>query len=769
MRNEVLRVAVRGVLRAAAALSSERLQGTLLASLVGMAVPSVHAQQEATPVPPQQGAPAAGTDARASEEVLVTAVRFKSTEPVTALKLPVSVKDTPQTVMAVTGDVIDFASIKTFQDVYKVDASGGTSHSHDSFPRNYYRGFFKRQDNNAIRIDGFRMPADLQLDLEPYERFEIVKGPVSTLYGQNSIGGVLNAISKEPQSTFGGQLGAETGSFDHMRVTADLYGPLNDAGTVQYRLVGAWLDEESFLDLGYKKVKLLSPTLKLELSDDTSLTARVNYQDHRFRYHFGNGVQCLCSDLSQAQPGDFVIQGVDRAVFFGQEWNRADKEAVFGQTAFEHRFANDWMLRIGAQFSNVDEYSTADSEQAPDSSGVTLYGALYTNEKEDTLYAGEVQLYGDFHLGGTRNTLYFGADYQDHRADFLQGFEAAFTGFNVFAPRYDIVPPRAAVSDYRTFFNNINKVEEFGLTAQVFLRPVEALTLSLGTRYSDAKLTSDRRAGFDVDFADFLAQPFTRFTSDTTETTFQAGITYAVTPSVNLYASYGQTFEPQVGVFVFDPANPLGRRAPPEEGEAYEIGAKGEFLDRRLSVTLALFDMERSNLTQPRPGTSLQDVLGSQVSRGAELEVQGSLLQGLNVFVSLAAMDPKYEGGRFDGLQSANGAKFGASAFATYELPYGLLRGLGFGAGVVHKSRREFFGSDRRYADGRFAVFDFGSFTELDARVFYDAGQWRIQLGGTNLTNEKYYSPPRDVLGFGVHVNPPRAWNFKVTRRIGGG
>lgn len=753
MANPVIRAAVRSATGDASAACVDRLPSAILVSLLSVASGAAHAQSD----PREQ----------TLQEVVVTGVRFKSTEPVSALKIPIAVKDTPQTVMAVTGDVIDFASIKTFQDVYKVDASGGTSHSIDSFPRNYYRGFFKRQDNNAIRIDGFRMPADLQLDLEPYERFEIVKGPTSTLYGQNSIGGVLNAISKNPQDHFGGQLSVEAGSFDHRRVATDLYGPITDDAKLQYRLVGALLDEESFLDLAYKKVGLIAPTLRYELGEDTSVTVRANYQDHRFRYHFGSGVQCLCADLSQAQPGDFVIRGVERSVFFGQEWNRAEKEALFLQGSLEHRFQSDWRLRVGLQSMDVTEYSANDSEQAPDRNGTTLYGALYTNEKEDTLYAGEVQLYGDVELFGTRNTLFFGVDYQHHYATFLQGFDGPFTGFNVFAPRYDIVPPRLHVADYSFFINNKNTVDEFGATAQAFLRPTDALTLSLGLRFSDAELISDRKASSAPTLEDFAARPFTRFDSNTSETTKQFGVTYALTPALNVYASYGETFEPQVGVFIFDQNNPAGQKAPPEEGEAYEIGFKGEFLDKRLLATLAAFDMKRNNLTQPHPGSNLQDVIGSQTSKGVELEIQGAIGDAANIFLSAASMDPKYEGGRFDGLQSANGAKLGLSAFGSYQVQDGPLRGLGVGGGIVHKAGRKFFGSDRRYANGEFVVFDFGDFTEVDARIFYDIGNWHAQLAATNLFDEKYYSPPRDVLGFGVHVNPPRAYTFKLTYRFG--
>ena len=750
MHNKAMTAAIRTALRAGAV----GVQSSALASCLGLLV-TYQAQAAA------QTAAGSGL-----EEVVVSAIRFKSTEPITALKLPVSAKDTPQTIMAVTGDVIDFASIKTFQDVYKVDASGGTSHSLDSFPRNFYRGFLQ-QGNNAIRIDGFRMPADLQLDLEPYERFEIVKGATSTLYGQNPIAGTLNAISKEPTAGLGGELGLEVGSFGHRRATGDVHGPVTSSGNLQYRLVGAWMDEDSFLDLANHSTKLLVPTLKYEISSATSITARVNYQDHRFRYHFGNGVQCLCADLSQAQPGDFVMPDVKRSVFFGQEWNRADKEALFLQAAFEHRFDNDWMLRIGVQSSDVDEYSANDSEQAPDQNGFAIYGALYTNEKEDTLYAGEVQLYGDIDLLGTRSTWFFGADYQDQTGKFLQGFEGPVTGFNVFDPQYDIVAPRLNVSDYPNFINNINVVRELGITVQTFLRPLDGLTVQIGGRYSDAQLISDRKAESDLSLEDFLALPFARFTTDTRKYTLQTGATYAITPDVNLYASYGQTFVPRVGVFVFDPDNPLGKPSPPEEGEAYEVGFKGEFLDDRLSASLAAFSMKRSNLTQPRPGTSLQDVLGSQTSKGIELEVQGAITPAFNVFLSVASMDPKYEGGRFDGLQSANGAKFGASLFSSYELQDGMLRGLGVGAGIVHKAGRKFFGADRQYANGDFVVFDFGSFTEVDARIFYDFGGWRFQLAGTNLLNEKYYSPPRDVLSFGVHVNPPRQITFRVTRKLG--
>ena len=194
------------------------------------------------------------------EEVVVTShVIFTENDAYGATKMGLALKDTPQTVTVVTADMIDFAGMKTFNDFYKVDASGGTAHTFDGFPRNYYRGF-RQQGINAIRVDGFRMPGNIDLDFAVFDRFEVIKGPTSTLYGQNSIGGTLNAVSKRPQDKFHGELALEGGQFDEIRADVDLTGPINDQWS--YRLIGAYDDAGSFLDFANDELKLASMSLQ---------------------------------------------------------------------------------------------------------------------------------------------------------------------------------------------------------------------------------------------------------------------------------------------------------------------------------------------------------------------------------------------------------------------------------------------------------------------------------------------------------------------------
>jgi TonB-dependent siderophore receptor len=767
MPNRIIAVAIKKALRAAAARSADGVQDTLIASILGIAATGVCTQVNASPADPS-------TDSQSSlQEIVVSAVRFNSNDATSALKMPVDIKDIPQSVMSITGDVIDFASIQTFQDVYKIDASGGTSWTLDSFPRNYYRGF-RQQGDNTIRIDGFRMSSDLQLDLSPYDRIEIVKGPTSTLYGQNQLGGTLNAISKAPKDIFGGDVTFEVGSFSDRRATADFFGPITPDGRLQYRVVSAIQDSDSFLDQYFHKIKLIAPTISYQIDDSTTLTTRFNYQDHQFRYHFGTGVQCLCDNLSAAVPGDFVLADIPRSVFFGQSWNTASKVFEMAQMTLEHKFQSNWTFRVSSQFNHLNEFSANDEELAPDKNGTTIYAALYANEKEDVLYAGEAQLFGDVELFGTRNTLFFGADYQYNKRSLLHGETDMFTGFNVFHPDYNLVPPHLVLDDYASLYNQVDLIREGGVTAQAFLRPIDRLTFLLGLRFDGSLETSDQRgasvgtgAGQVANVADFLAIPAKVFSTTTNKFTMQLGPTYALTPEINLYASYGQSFVPAVGVFVFSPTNPLGTPAPPEEGHATEIGAKGEFLDKKILGSVAIYDMVRNNVTSHHTTTTFVDVIGTQRGRGAEFEMQGAITPEFNLFASVAVEDPKYVRGPYNGMQPANSDKFGISLWSTYQFLGGPLKGFGLGGGVVNKDGRHYFGTDRTYANGQFVVINFGSITELDARMFYDTPHWRAELAATNLTNAKYYSPPRDVIGFGVDVNPPTEVSLKVTAKFG--
>ncbi|MCB0319337.1 MAG: TonB-dependent receptor [Bdellovibrionales bacterium] len=67
--------------------------------------------------------------------------------------------------------------------------------------------------NNPVNnARGFNF-SDLTLD--NVERIEILRGPQSTLYGSDAIGGVINIITRVPENGTSGRISSEGGSYDH--------------------------------------------------------------------------------------------------------------------------------------------------------------------------------------------------------------------------------------------------------------------------------------------------------------------------------------------------------------------------------------------------------------------------------------------------------------------------------------------------------------------------------------------------------------------------
>ncbi len=85
------------------------------------------------------------------------------------------------------------------------------------------------------------------LDVDDIERIEVLKGPQSTLWGSDAIGGVVNIVSKRPEDGLGGKLFAEGGSFGTFRGGASLTGG-NETGDFRLSVSGVTSDGISKAD-----------------------------------------------------------------------------------------------------------------------------------------------------------------------------------------------------------------------------------------------------------------------------------------------------------------------------------------------------------------------------------------------------------------------------------------------------------------------------------------------------------------------------------------
>lgn len=111
------------------------------------------------------------------------------------------------------------------------------------------------------------------VDMENAEKVEILKGPVSALYGPNGITGVINIVEKTPKEGIYAKLKASLGSYGSTSLSGDVNGGKNG---FRYLIKGKYFDTDGYLDrsgsnssrLGVKLVQRFNNSGKLQFTTD---------------------------------------------------------------------------------------------------------------------------------------------------------------------------------------------------------------------------------------------------------------------------------------------------------------------------------------------------------------------------------------------------------------------------------------------------------------------------------------------------------------------
>ena len=130
--------------------------------------------------------------------------------------------------------------------------------------------------NVLLLVDGHRVNSvDMSganyasVSLEQIERIEILRGPGSTLYGNNAIGGVINIITKSGRDIpFAGQIGAEYGSYSSEKIQAGIRGSKE---ILSMSVEGSWSDSDGYRDNGDMTQKDMQVSFGLDPSERVSL------------------------------------------------------------------------------------------------------------------------------------------------------------------------------------------------------------------------------------------------------------------------------------------------------------------------------------------------------------------------------------------------------------------------------------------------------------------------------------------------------------------
>ena len=150
---------------------------------------------------------------------------------VTATRTPVPVEQSASAVTIIDAEAIEAKQAKTVLEVLRdvpgldVRQLGGLGGQTSVFMRG------GNSSHTLVMIDGVQVNSPTtgafdfsDLTIDNVERIEVIRGPQSTLYGSDAIGGVIHVMTKRGSGTASGFLSSEFGAFDTFHERAGVSG-----------------------------------------------------------------------------------------------------------------------------------------------------------------------------------------------------------------------------------------------------------------------------------------------------------------------------------------------------------------------------------------------------------------------------------------------------------------------------------------------------------------------------------------------------------------
>lgn len=538
----------------------------------------------------------------------------------------VALKDTPQAIQVLDGALLDAVGITELEGALEM-ASGVAKQNNfgglwDSFAirgfagdPNFPSGFLVNGFNGGRGYGGPR-------DASNIDRIEVLKGPNSALFGRGEPGGTVNIITKKPKFDTEGSVSVSAGSYDTYRIEGDITGPITDK--IAVRINGAAEDAGSFRDTLKSKKYTASPSILMQLTEDTSFSYEAEYVKQEVP--FDRGIVAVNGDLGALPISRFLGEPGDGPV---------EVEVLGHQAQLQHDISDDWSVLIGAGYRDTSfKGFSSDAELAGSRQTLEETGNMLSRQRryrdyqtEHMVFRGEVS--GTFNTGILTHHLIVGADWDKFEIDQVQlryrppaytagrPITAANNAIDIFNPVYGSTPTPNVTLD-----NRFERQKAWGVYFQDQIDLTEKLKFRFGGRYDDFDQSIHNR----INDAR-LGNSYTKFSP-------QTGLVYDLTDEFSLYGGYGRGFRPNTG---FDFSGAAFR---PEESESYEIGGKYTSPDGRITSTLALFTMTKDNVLTADPVNSGYSLaIGKARSKGVEFDLNAQLPGDMQLYLTYSYTD----------------------------------------------------------------------------------------------------------------------------------
>jgi iron complex outermembrane receptor protein len=647
----------------------------------------------------------------------------------TTLKTDTPLLKTPIAVEVVTRQTMDDQQAISVSDALLSNVSGVTA-AVNVFDLFKVRGFYSTVGN--VYKNGLMEYRLRNLDTTNLQSIEVLKGPAAMLFGRGEPGGIVNLTVKRPLETPYYSLQQQVKSFSGTRTTLDATGPLTTDKTILYRFNGEFYRTDSYRNFVSDRNVFIAPTITLHPIEQFRMNIDFEYQNKTWvdDYPVLPAVGGRPADI----PISRYLQAPTVMTTMPDHFDR--KRIAYDWT---YDFLPGWSLTNRSSYSNVSTRNANISVIGFNASTGLLSRTLnYFPGYTDRTFATNLDLKGNFTTGPLEHSILLGYDYfATYLPTYTYYFFNPTSAINIYAPTYSQLE-----NPYRSPYYGVAGQKWTGVYGQDMISFFDdRVHVLLGGRYDWSETGSNKISNSPVAALNSNVNVYTEAFSP------RVGIVYQPYPWLSLYGNFTQSFGANNGTTT--------RLVPlaPQKGEQFEGGMKAELFDKRLSVTMAYFDIFKTNIPYTDPTNSSNTLLiGKARSQGFEFDVTGRIDDNWSVIANYTHDDVR----TVQGASSYNpltlittqlavaGTKLPASPrnYGNLWVKYdagGELLGLSLGAGVsVYESA---FGDNAN-------SFVLPSYALLNGMISYSTKIAGLtvtgQLNVKNITDTTYYPSSTD-------------------------
>jgi iron complex outermembrane receptor protein len=598
--------------------------------------------------------------------------------------------------------------------------------------------FLYLEDGIPVRTTGlFNHNALLEMNMASVKNIEVIKGPSSSLYGSEAIGGVVNFITQAPTATPLAKISVQTNNLGYKR--ADIQTGIT-AGKFGFALSGYYADKRnSFIEFTDFHKGTITTRADYRFSKKTvlsnSLTALRYYSD------MPSGVDSLMfATHSFTSPQTFTYRKVDATRYHStltHNWNDRNK-SVLSFVYRNNTIGQNPAYRIKDDYKKTGNTWTGKKDLA--------HGEINESSFHSISLIAQHRLKIDW-----KNTVINGGISTDLSPSAYEARYIRIKKDTVSRKYVSYLPTDSTLTNYSTGLNN------YAAFASLEFSPLEKLRIVASLRYDL----------FHYDFDNHL-KPSAFSGSPDTANRFsrispKIGFTWSLSARSGIYANYSEGFVPPQVTEMY-----TGVKVPnlnPSVFYNYEAGGWIEIIRNRLSADVSAYLLKGTNeiiSVKLDDGSSENRNAGRTGHKGIEFGLQGNPLRDLSLRISGAYSEHRFEefvekGSSYNGKEMNGAPRWLYNAEAWYRPSF--LKGFRIGAEWQHVGSY--------FMDPQNTV-RYNGYDALNLRTGYQLKGFEVWVNVMNATNNYYsYISSKSSSGYSYQLAEPRNFNVGISYDLG--